>query len=180
MSHGIGLTPEEIHNAFQADGLLARYRPVLSPQAFAEMLGWSVDTVYLHLETGRLHGSHRRRGKRQLIWRDRALLLTFNGTEGRKFPFPRPRVAGPGIGLTDEEINKAFAGLSETYPPILGPEQLAELLQLSRSTIYFWTQQGHFAGGVKKQGKRQLFWRNRAVAALFNQPDWSDWDESIR
>jgi predicted DNA-binding transcriptional regulator AlpA len=51
---------------------------------------------------------------------------------------------------------------------------MAELLGLSRATIYFWIQQGHFHGAVTKRGKRRMFWRDRAVAALFDGPEWRD------
>lgn len=174
MTRGIELQPAEIHAAFNVDGLIDRIGPVLGPTGCAEMLGLSVDTIYSWLETGRLHGCHRRRGKRQLIWRDRAILLTFNGSLAGKAPFPRPRPGEPGIGLTDSEINQAFAGLNQTFPPILSPDRLAELLGLSRSTVYLWIQQAHFTGAVTKRGKRRMFWRTRAIRALFNGPEWNN------
>src|SRR2546425_814661 len=123
MSHGIGLTTAEIHSAFNAEDV--HCPPILWPKDCARMLGESVHTVYFRLESGQWEGAHRRRGKHQLIWRDRVLLLMFNGKAGGKLPFPRP--GGPGIGLTEDEINRAFAApaLCHVYPPILGPEQLA-------------------------------------------------------
>jgi len=178
MRQGIGLDTSEIHITFAAAELVDRFPPVLSPQSCADMLGTSVKTVYCWLESGRLYGAHRRRGKRQLIWRDRAILLVFNGADGKKSPFLLPRTGTPGISLTEQEINKAFASLNGTYPPIASPEHMAKLLGLNRSTVYFWLQQGHFAGAATKRGKRQFFWRNRAINAIFNSPEWSDWNES--
>jgi hypothetical protein len=41
--------------------------------------------------------------------------------------------------LTRNEIARAFEGdLTATFPPIISPSQLAELLGLSVKTIYSW------------------------------------------
>jgi hypothetical protein len=71
MVDGIGLTLPEVHAAFEADGAYT-YLPILGPGKFAELAGVSVNTIYHWLEHGQFHGCHRRRGKHQLIWRDRA------------------------------------------------------------------------------------------------------------
>lgn len=176
VSQGIGLTLAEIHSALDTDALRARFPPILGPERFAEMVGVSVNTGCFWLEHGQLSGAQRRRGKRQFIWRDRAILLFLNGQLGDRQKAPRLHLGESGLGLADEEINRAFASREGigSVGPILSPEQLAELLGLSRGTIYFWIQQGHFTGAVTKRGKRQLFWRTRAVAALFNGPDWDE------
>ena len=173
MSQGIGLTSSEICSVFEDETLRSAYPPILSPSACAAMLGMSVNTLYAWLEAGQLLGAHRRRGKRQFIWRDRILCLTFNGSLAER----RTSLCldlGGGIGLTDEEINQSFAthGPAKRLGPILTADQMADLLSLSRSTLYFWIAQGHFARAARKQGKRQLFWRNRAVQAIFNDPHW--------
>src|SRR5262245_49669154 len=176
MIPGINLSTTEIHDALSSDALRSDFSPIVGPKSCAAMLGVSRSTLYFWIEHGQLRGAHRRRGKRQFLWRDRALLLIFNGRFGNQPECRRLRAGDSGIGLSDEEINAAFADgtVRKRFGPILSPDQVRELFGLSRSTIYFWTQQGHFAGAVVKRGKRQLFWRNRTVAALFNGPDWSE------
>ena len=49
----------------------------------------------------------------------------------------------PKCKLTEEEIRRAFQGLSgEAFPPILSPIQLAQLSGLSVKTIYEWIAKG--------------------------------------
>lgn len=55
-----------------------RFPPILSPALLAELLGLSIKTIYLWLQEGRFDGAYRKRGKRCLIWRDRALDRIFN------------------------------------------------------------------------------------------------------
>jgi excisionase family DNA binding protein len=56
--------------------------------------------------------------------------------------------------------------------PIVSPEQLAELLTLSRTTIYAWIAQGRLDGSFRKRGKHLLIWRDKAVDLLLNGPEW--------
>ena len=74
------LGKEEIKRAFvePSDSLMG---PILSPRQLAELLGLSVKTVYEWIARGRLDGAFRKRGKHNLIWRDRALKIIFNGPE---------------------------------------------------------------------------------------------------
>jgi excisionase family DNA binding protein len=58
--------------------------PILSPHGLADLLGLSVKTIYEWLSNGRLNGAYRKRGKHNLIWRDRAIHLIFNGPEWKK------------------------------------------------------------------------------------------------
>jgi predicted DNA-binding transcriptional regulator AlpA len=176
MSHGIGVTLEEIHSAYHMEALCAKFPPILGPERCAEMLGASINTLYFWLEHGHLRGAHRRRGKRQLLWRDRAILLFVNGNVCNDAASGLSRRAEFDVGLSNAEINAAFACQTppQKFGPILGCEQLAHLLGLSRSTLYFWIQQDRFAGAVTKRGKRQVFWRNRAIALLFNGPEWEE------
>lgn len=74
------LTPAEIQRAF-AGGPGAQVPVILSPTELAHVLGLSPKTVYQWLAAGRLDGAFRKRGKHNLIWRDRALDIIFNGAE---------------------------------------------------------------------------------------------------
>jgi excisionase family DNA binding protein len=73
--------------------------------------------------------------------------------------------------ITSDEIQIAFneEAIRLAYPPILSPEQLAQLLGVSRSTIYLWIAQGRFRGAVTRIGKHTRIWRNRAIERLFNR-----------
>jgi excisionase family DNA binding protein len=63
----------------------------------------------------------------------------------------------------DEEVIKA------AYPPILSPEQFAQLFGISVSTTYFWISKGLLKGAVTKVGKHRRIWRNRAIEIIFNR-----------
>ena len=69
------------------------------------------------------------------------------------------------LNLTADEIARPFAGRTgaSNSPPILSPEQLAELLGLSVKTIYEWMSKGRLDGAYRKRGKHALFWRDRAL-----------------
>jgi predicted DNA-binding transcriptional regulator AlpA len=73
------LTRAEIARAFDCD-FAAQFPPILSPSQLSELLGLSVKTLYQWMKGGRLDGTFRKRGKRILIWRDRAIDRIFNGT----------------------------------------------------------------------------------------------------
>lgn len=79
-SKKLHLSPEEIARPFHG-GMAERYPPVLSPKQLAALLGFSVKTVYEWLAKGRFDGAYRKRGKHCLVWRDRALAITFNDKE---------------------------------------------------------------------------------------------------
>ena len=75
--------------------------------------------------------------------------------------------------LSRAEIRQAFAGgTGAQYPPILNVTQLAELVQISRKTIYEWIAKGRLDGAFRKRGKHHLIWRDRAIEIIFNGPDW--------
>lgn len=77
------------------------------------------------------------------------------------------------INLTSDELARAFtAELAVKYPPVVSPEQLAELIGKSINTIYGWMSKGHFDGAYRKRGKHALFWRDRALIILFDGKDW--------
>jgi len=72
-----------------------------------------------------------------------------------------------------DEIERAFAESSNSKTgPILSPQQLAELLNLSVKTIYEWIARGRLDGAFRKRGKHNLIWRDRALNTVFNGPDW--------
>ncbi len=74
------LTAAEIQRAFAPDeGTPAP--AIISPAQLAHLLGLSAKTVYEWIAKGRLDGAFRKRGKHNLIWRDRALEILFNGPE---------------------------------------------------------------------------------------------------
>lgn len=70
------LSDDEIRAAIPTDT-----PPILSPQQLAVLLGLSVKTIYEWIARGRLDGAFRKRGKHNLIWRDRAFKILFNGPE---------------------------------------------------------------------------------------------------
>jgi hypothetical protein len=79
--------------------------------------------------------------------------------------------------LKNSEIQRAFAvGVGSQFPVILSPTQFAKLLQRSPKTIYHWIAAGRLDGAFRKRGKHLLIWRDRALAILFNGPDWSKSD----
>jgi excisionase family DNA binding protein len=79
--HAKPLSDEEIRRAFEDDELRRSFPPILSPETLACLLGISRSTVYFWISEGRLAGAFRRRGKHNLIWRDRAIKILFNGPE---------------------------------------------------------------------------------------------------
>ncbi|QDT65277.1 helix-turn-helix domain-containing protein [Calycomorphotria hydatis] len=74
------LSKSEISRAFQ-EGTGAHYPVILSPAQLGKLIGVSPKTIYDWIAKGRLDGAFRKRGKHNLIWRDRALDILFNGKE---------------------------------------------------------------------------------------------------
>ena len=60
--------------------------------------------------------------------------------------------------LTQQEIGSAM----KDSPPILTPQQAANLLQLQLSTLYRHVSEGKYRRAVKR-GKPLRFWRDRLV-----------------
>jgi hypothetical protein len=78
------------------------------------------------------------------------------------------------LNLTGEEIARPFAGdLAKQFPPIVSPDQLAELAGMSVKTIYEWMSKGRLDGAYRKRGKHALIWRDRALDILFNGKEWN-------
>lgn len=76
-----------------------------------------------------------------------------------------------GISLKTEEIVAAFdtGEWSERFPPVLNIQQAAELLQLSKATLYDWSSRGRLKHCSRKVGKHLRFWRDRLLHVVFNQ-----------
>ena len=72
------LTRDEIRKLCADEG--DRFPPILSPELLQKMIGLkSVKTIYTWIEKGRLKRAVRKRGKHNLILRDRAVEILFNG-----------------------------------------------------------------------------------------------------
>jgi len=74
------LSIDEIKRAFQSDSGNA-FPPIVSPKQLADILGYSIKTIYEWIAEGRFDGAFRKRGKHLRFWRDAALELFFNGKE---------------------------------------------------------------------------------------------------
>jgi len=60
--------------------------------------------------------------------------------------------------LTQLELNAALNNL----PPVLTPQEAAEVVMLKVSTLYRHISEGRYGGAVKR-GKPLRFWRDRLV-----------------
>jgi excisionase family DNA binding protein len=76
------LTIDEIRQAM--DSMDPPFPPIVSPKLLASLLGVSRKTIYEWISQGRLDGAFRKCGKHNLIWRDRAIELIFNGKREKK------------------------------------------------------------------------------------------------
>ncbi len=76
-----------------------------------------------------------------------------------------------GLKLTNREIAQAFADAmyATRFPPVLTLDQAAELLQVSKATIYDWRSRGRLTGCCRKVGKHLRFFRDRLLQAVFNE-----------
>ncbi len=79
------------------------------------------------------------------------------------------------IDLKPGEIARVFdqTVAGQPFPPIVDPEQIAQMLGYSKSTIYEWLCKGRFDGAYRKRGKRVKFLRDRVLSIFFDGPDWS-------
>jgi len=75
--------------------------------------------------------------------------------------------------ITSDEIARAFTPeLTAEYPPVLSPARFAKLVGLSPKTISEWIRKGRLDGALRKRGKHNLIWRDRALDILFNGKEW--------
>lgn len=163
---GLQLSPAEIHAAFAAPVASQLFPPILSPEQAALLLGRTPMAIYHLCGREELKGAIRKRGKHILIWRNRVIAVSM----GQHFR------CGPtgSIQLTRQEITAAFADpeVLAKFPPILGPDRMAELLGISRATLYLWLQLGHFATATYQRRRNIVLWRDGAIEVVFNHPKW--------
>jgi len=60
--------------------------------------------------------------------------------------------------LTQIELNAALGNL----PPVLTPEEAAEIIRIKLSTLYRHVSEGRYSSSVKR-GKPLRFWRDRLI-----------------
>jgi excisionase family DNA binding protein len=79
--------------------------------------------------------------------------------------------ADESLKLTARELAGAFAdpGWAGKFPPVLSVDQVAELLQVPKLTVYDWHSRGLLRGCCRKTGKYLRFFRARLVLLIFNQ-----------
>lgn len=76
--------------------------------------------------------------------------------------------------LTSDEIAQVFTtDQASKYGPVISPAQLAEIVGLSPKTIAEWISKGRLDGAVRKRGKHNLIWRDRALELIFNGKEWT-------
>lgn len=76
-----------------------------------------------------------------------------------------------GLKLSEHEIKSAFTAgpWAEQFPPVLTIDQVAELLQVPKSTLYDWRSRGLLDRCSRRVGKRVLFIRDRLMQLIFNE-----------
>jgi hypothetical protein len=75
------------------------------------------------------------------------------------------------LKLTKGEIAAAYAApqWADRYPPVLSVEQAAQLLQVSKATIYDGNSRGLLARTGRKVGKHCRFFRDRLLHRVLNE-----------
>ncbi len=75
-----------------------------------------------------------------------------------------------GMRLTARDLSDAFADpmWAAKFPPILTIDQVADLLQVSKATLYDWSSRGLLRGCSRKIGKRLRFFRDKLLLHVFN------------
>ena len=61
---------------------------------------------------------------------------------------------------------------ADKWPPVLTVDQAAELLHVSKSTLYEWHSRGRLKGCCRRRGKHLRFLRNRLIQTFFFEEDW--------
>ena len=77
------LSKQEIQQAFMGKDGAVLAPIILSPEGLASILDLSVKTIYEWIAKGRLDKAFRKRGKHNLIWRNRAIDILFNDPDWR-------------------------------------------------------------------------------------------------
>jgi len=73
---------------------------------------------------------------------------------------PRLRAACP----APDEIHAAID--AERFPPVMTPDQAADLLQVSKHTVYRYVSDGRLKRSVRR-GRPLRFWRDRLISEFF-------------
>ena len=70
--------------------------------------------------------------------------------------------------LTDDEIDGLFSESTwaERFPPVMSPDQAAELVQIPKQTLYDWSSRGLLGDCSFKAGKHLRIFRNRFLKLL--------------
>jgi excisionase family DNA binding protein len=74
--------------------------------------------------------------------------------------------------LKSTEIQAALSVATKEFPPIMSPAKFGELIGISTNTVYEWIAKGRLESAFRKRGKHVLIWRDRALAIVYNGPDW--------
>jgi excisionase family DNA binding protein len=151
-------------------------RPILTPQQAADLLQVSKYDVYEWSSNGQLDGCKARVGKHLRLARDRYLRKLF----AERLPRHFLAHAKPIVGLNATE-NCSYFTLQEIasfflepcwaarFPPVLTSVQAADLLQLSKQTIYDWSSRGLLDDCKARVGKHLRLPRDLFVLKAFNQ-----------
>jgi hypothetical protein len=75
------------------------------------------------------------------------------------------------LKLTAKEAAALFADTSwaARFPPVLSVNQVAELLQIPKQTIYDWSSRGLLGGCTFRAGKYLRFLRDCLLRRLYNE-----------
>lgn len=62
--------------------------------------------------------------------------------------------------------------IGTSYPEVISPKQLAEIIGVSVKTVYSWIAAGRLKGACRKRGKHVLINRSIAIERIFSGPEW--------
>ncbi len=79
--------------------------------------------------------------------------------------FKSPPAAKDGAALFDNPDGNKWS-------PVLTTDEAAELLRVSKSTLYEWNRRGRLKGCSRKRGKHLRFLRDRLIQTFFYGEDW--------
>ena len=75
------------------------------------------------------------------------------------------------LKLTSTELSAPFVNTEwgTRFPPVLTVDQAAELLQVSKNTIYDWSSRDLLRGCGRRAGKHLRIFRDRLLQKVFNE-----------
>ena len=76
-----------------------------------------------------------------------------------------PRRNQPTASLTPAEAAALFAAphLADRFPPLLTVDQVADLFQVPKQTVYAWSSQGRLDGCARRAGRHLRVNRDRLI-----------------